>query len=209
MNLVERLQWRYATKKYDTSKKVSQHHIDYIKEAVQLTASSYGMQPYKILEITDPELREELRPMAWNQASITDASHLFIFCNKVAVKEEDIDAMMALRAKKNPDDEERIANYGKTVKRNLNVKSPEVMFHWTAKQAYMGLSTALSACAELQIDSTPMEGFDADPINEKLGLKEEGWNAAVLLAIGYRHEDDVAQHAEKVRKPVDVMFEEV
>jgi|SRR5690554_87901 len=209
MKLVNHLKWRYATKKYDTTKKVSQHHIDYIKEAVQLTASSYGMQPYKVLEITDPDLREELRPMAWNQAPITDASHLFIFCNKVAVKEEDIDAMMALRAKKNPDDEERIANYGKTLKRNLNVKSPEVMFHWTAKQAYMGLSTALSACAELQIDSTPMEGFDADPINEKLGLKEEGWNAAVLLAIGYRHEDDVAQHAEKVRKPVDVMFEEV
>ncbi len=209
MKLVKNLKWRYATKKYDTTKKVSQHHIDYIKEAVQLTASSYGMQPYKILEITNPELREELRPLAWNQAPITDASHLFIFCNKVTVDEDDIEAMMQLRVEKNPDDKERITNYGKTVKRNLSVKSPEVLFHWSAKQTYMALSTALSACAELQIDSTPMEGFDADPINEKLGLKEEGWNAAVLLAVGYRHEDDVAQHAEKVRKPMGVMFEEL
>ena len=209
MKLVKNLKWRYATKKYDTTKKVSQHHIDYIKEAVQLTASSYGMQPYKILEISDPELRKKLRPLAWNQAPITDASHVFIFCNKVAVNEADIDAMMDLRAKMNPADKERIANYGKTVRRNLGVKSPEVMFHWTAKQTYMALSTALSACAELQIDSTPMEGFDAEPINEKLGLKEEGWNAAVLLAVGHRHEDDVAQHAEKVRKSMGVMFEEL
>lgn len=209
MNLVESLQWRYATKKYDTSKKVSQHHIDYIKEAVQLTASSYGMQPYKILEITDPKLREELKPLAWNQAAITKASHLFIFCNKVEINGDDVDVMTQLRNEINPNDQERNENYGKSIKRNLSVKSPEVMFHWTAKQTYMALSTALSACAELQIDSTPMEGFDAEPINEKLGLAQNGWNTAVLLAVGYRHDEDKAQYTNKVRRPICMVFEEI
>jgi len=209
MNLVESLQWRYATKKYDTSKKVSQHHIDYIKEAVQLTASSYGMQPYKILEITDPKLREELKPLAWNQAAITEASHLFVFCNKIEINGDDVDVMTQLRNEINPNDQERNENYGNSIKRNLSVKTPEVMFHWTAKQTYMALSTALMACAELQIDSTPMEGFDAEPINKKLGLTANGWNTAALLAVGYRHEEDKAQHSKKARRPMGMIFEEL
>ncbi|MEN8958195.1 MAG: nitroreductase family protein, partial [Flavobacteriales bacterium] len=94
MQLIENLKWRYATKKMDASKKVSQQHIDYIKEAVQLSASSYGLQPYKILEIKNPQLREELRPFSWNQSQITDASHLFVFCNYNSVNENDVDELI-------------------------------------------------------------------------------------------------------------------
>ncbi len=207
MKLIENLKWRYATKKYDTSKKVSQQDIDYIKEAVQLSASSYGMQPFKVLDISDPKLREELKPLSWNQSQITDASHLFVFCNVVGVTNEDVDYMTKLKSEIKEVPVESIAGYGEFVKLKLEEKSEIEMFHWTAKQAYIALSTAMSACAELQIDCTPMEGFEPDAINEKLGLAEKGLNASVLLTIGYRHTDDAAQHSNKVRKPIDIIFE--
>lgn len=209
MQLIESLKWRYATKKYDTSKKVSQQDIDYIKEAVQLAASSYGLQPFKVLEIKAPELREELKPLSWNQPQITDASHLFVFCNKVEVTDEDVDDTMELRSKVNTRDIEKIARYGEFVKSKLKEKSEEEMFHWTAKQTYMALSNAIMACAALQIDCTPMEGFDPEAYNEILGLKEQGLNACALLAVGYRHSEDVAQNSKKVRKPMSTIFEKI
>ncbi len=209
MQLIKNLKWRYATKKFDPSKKVSQQNIDYIKEAVQLTASSYGLQPFKVLEIENPELRAELKPLCWNQSQITDASHLFVFCNKIVVTGEDVDSSMQLRSEVNDIPIEKISGYGDFVMGKLNEKSNVEMFHWTAKQAYMALSNAISACAELQIDCTPMEGFESGPVNEKLGLKEKGLNAAVLLAVGYRHAEDKAQNSKKVRKPISAMFEVV
>ncbi len=207
MQLVENLKWRYATKKYGASKKVSEKDINYIKEAVQLTASSYGLQPFKVLEIKDPALKEALKPLSWNQSQITDASHLFVFCNKIKVTDEDVDGMMQLRAKTNNIPIEKISSYGEFVKEKMKEKSDVEMFHWTAKQAYMALSIALIACAELQIDATPMEGFDAEDYNIKLGLKEKGLNASALLAVGYRYADNIAQNNKKVRKPISSLFE--
>lgn len=209
MQLVKNLKWRYATKKYDASKKVSEQDINYIKEAVQLTASSYGLQPFKVLEIKDPALKEALKPLSWNQSQITDASHLFVFCNHIEVTGEDVDEMMQLRAETNNIPIEKISGYGEFVKGKLNEKSKVEMIHWTAKQAYMALSSALIACAELQIDATPMEGFDSEDYNQKLALREKGLNASALLAVGYRHADDMAQNNKKVRKPITTIFEEV
>lgn len=98
MHFIENLQWRYATKKFDASKKVSQQHIYIIKEAVQLSASSYGLQPFRVLEINNPKLREELKPLSWNQSQITDASHLFVFCNAIEVTENDVDNLIELKS---------------------------------------------------------------------------------------------------------------
>ncbi|HLW29732.1 MAG TPA: NAD(P)H-dependent oxidoreductase [Brumimicrobium sp.] len=209
MQLLESLKWRYAVKKYDTSKKVTQQNIDYIKEAVRLAASSYGLQPYKILEIKSPALREKLKPLSWNQAQITEASHLFVFCNAIAVSDEDVEESIELRAKIKEIEIEKIAGYGDFVKGKLHEKSLEELFHWSAKQAYIGLATAMNACAELRIDTTPMEGFEAKDVNELLGLQEKGLNASVMLAIGYRHADDAAQKSKKFRKSLDTMFQEI
>jgi len=209
MHLIEDLQWRYATKKYDASKKVSQENIDRIKEAIQLSASSYGLQPYKVLEIKDPELREDLKPIAWNQSQITDASHLFVFCNYLNVSEENVAHMLQLNSEINGVDLEQLAGYGDFMNTKMKEKSESEMQNWTAKQTYIALGNALEACAELKIDSTPMEGFEADALNEKLGLKEQGLNAAVLLAVGYRHEEDATQHGKKVRKSIDTLFEAI
>ena len=209
MQLIENLKWRYATKKFDASKKVSQKHIDYIKEAIQLSASSYGLQPFKVLEIKNPTVREELKPLAWSQKQITDASHLFVFCNNTEVTESDVDDLMALKSKINNTPIENFAGYGDFVKGKLKEKSVIEMFHWTAKQSYIALSNALNACAELQLDCTPMEGFEADQINEKLGLAKKGLNACVLLAIGFRDNEDASQNSKKVRKSIDTIFENI
>lgn len=209
MQLLQNLKCRYATKKMDASKKVSQKNIDYIKEAVQLSASSYGLQPYKILEINKPKLREELKPLSWNQSQITDASHLFVFCNYKMVTEKDVDDLILLKSETNDIPIDKISDYGDFIKRKLRVKSETEMFHWTAKQTYIALSNAMNACAELQIDCTPMEGFESDEYNQKLGLTEQGLNACVVLAIGYRDNEDASQNSKKVRKPIDTIFENI
>lgn len=209
MKFVDNLQWRYATKKYDSTKKVPEEKIEYIKKAIQLSASSYGQQPYQVIEIKDPELRKRLKPVSWNQNQITDASHLFVFANKVLVTEGDVDNSIQLRADVNKIPIDKIAGYGEFVKGKLQEKSKEEMFHWTAKQAYIGLANALSACAELKVDSTPIEGFEPEAYNEILGLTEKGLNASVLLAVGYRHDEDVAQHNKKARKSVESIFQAV
>ena len=209
MQLIENLKWRYATKKMDASKKVSEQDIDYIKEAVQLSASSYGLQPYKILEIESPLLREELKPLSWNQSQITDASHLFVFCNYNTADEHDVDDLIHLKSKTSGAPIDKIYGYGDFVKGKLKQKSETEMFHWTAKQTYIALSNAMNACAELQIDCTPMEGFESKDYNQKLGLTEKGLNACVLLAIGYRDNEDASQNSKKVRKPINTIFEKI
>ena len=208
MQLIESLKWRYATKKMDATKKVSEQDIDCIKEAVQLSASSYGLQPYTVLDIRDSELRKEIHPMCWNQSQITDASHIFIFCNYNKVDEQDVDSLIRLTSETNEVPIEKISGYGDFVKGKLKEKSEIEMFHWSAKQAYIALGNALTACAELNIDSTPMEGFEPEEVNKLLGLNDKGLNACVILAIGYRSLDDKTQYSKKVRKPINTMFEE-
>lgn len=173
MQLLENLKWRYAVKKYDTSKKVTQQNVEYIKEAVQLAASSYGLQPYKVLEIKNPALREKLKPLSWNQAQITEASHLFIFCNTIAVTDLDVEDSIRLRANIKEIEFEKLAGYGDFVKGKILEKSKEELFHWSAKQAYIGLANAMIACAELKIDSSPIEGFEPAEVNDLLGLEQK------------------------------------
>ena len=193
----------------DASKKVSEQDINYIKESVRLSASSYGLQPYKVLEIESAQLKEELKPISWNQSQITDASHLFVFCNFLQVDEQDVDDLISLKSEINTLPIDKISGYGDFVKGKLKEKSEIEMFHWTAKQTYIALSNAMNACAELQIDCTPMEGFENDAYNKKLGLTEKGLNACLLLAIGYRANEDVAQNSKKVRKQINTIFEKI
>lgn len=209
MKYIESLNWRYATKRYDTMKKVSEEDIAKIKEAIQLAASSYGLQPYKILDIRDEKLREELKPLSWNQPQITEASHLFLFCNKLEVTTDDVDEFLEMTANERGQSVEDLKEYGDIIKSTLSNFTPDVMQTWTARQTYIALGNGLSAAAQLHVDSSPMEGFDNEAYNEKLGLKEQGYSACVLFAVGYRSDEDELQHAAKVRKPIDTLFEQL
>jgi len=207
MLLIENLKWRYATKKYDHSKKVSEIDLSKIKEAIQLSASSYGLQLFQVLDIVSPQIREKLKPASWGQDQITEASHLFVFCNYSDVKDENIDEYINLKANTQGLDLNSLQGYGDFVKGKMNEKSIEQKQIWTAKQTYIALSSALAACSELKIDSTPMEGFEPDTYEEILGLKEKGLKASIILAIGFRSDEDLSQHGKKVRKSMDSIFE--
>ncbi len=207
MELIEGLKWRYATKKFDPTKKVNAEDLEKLKEAIQLSASSYGLQLYKILIIEAEALREQLKPAAWNQPQITDASHLLVFCNETAVTEENIQEFIDLKAEKLGMEAKELKGYGDFIYSKWKDQSPEAQSNWTAKQTYIALGNLLAACGEMKIDACPMEGFEPAKVNEILGLEEQGLNAAVLCTIGYRSEEDETKDAPKVRKSLDTLFE--
>lgn len=207
MKLIEGLTWRYATKKFDPAQTVGEAELSLIREAVRLTASSYGFQPYKVLEITSPELRQRLQPASWGQAQVVDASHLFVFCSYDQFTDEMVDTYLSRKGAVQGLSAEKLKGYGKFMKGKMAEKSEEEMRHWTAKQAYIALGNLLAACGELKVDACPIEGFEPDKYDEILGLSQQGLRATVVAAVGYRSEADPAQHAPKVRLPVAALFE--
>ena len=209
MSLVENLQWRYATKKFDASKKIAAADLDTIKQAISLTATSYGLESYKVLVVENTEIREKLVPASWGQTQVADASHLLVFCNFNEVTPEHIDALVKLKSDTQEIPVENLAGYGDFMKKTIGGMPEDVVKGWTARQTYIALGNAMAACAELKIDSCPMEGFDGKQYNEILGLDAKGMNAAVVLPIGYRSGEDQTQHGKKIRKPISELFEVV
>jgi nitroreductase len=146
---------------------------------------------------------------SYGQAQVTDASHLLVFCNFKKVTPENVDSYLQLKADTQGMDVENLKGYGDFMKSTIGSFPAEATENWTSKQTYIALANAMTACAELKIDSCPMEGFDAAKYNELLGLTEKGLNAALVLPIGYRSEEDKSQHGKKVRKPLAELFEVV
>lgn len=206
MKLLEHLQWRFATKKFDPTKKVSSNDLEKIKQAIQLSVSSYGLQLYKVLIIENPEIRKKLKPVSWNQSQITDASHLIVFCNYTDASSDAIDDFIKHTAKIRNQDLERLNGYGDFIKSKLAEKSDADKASWLKSQTYLALGNLINACAELKIDACPMEGFEPEAYNQILGLDEQGLNAAVIAPIGYRHKDDHTIGLTKVRKPIKELF---
>jgi len=206
MKTIENLEWRYATKVFDNTKKVSHEDIQQLKKAVQLSVSSFGLQLYKVLIIEDQLLKEKLKPASWNQNQITDASHLFVFCNYSNVTPTDVDAFIQNISTTRNLPMDRLEGYRKSIKDSIANKSETELKSWLEKQAYLALGNLLMACAELKIDACPMEGFIPDMYNEILNLKEEGLNACLIAPIGYRSTEDKSQFLEKVRKSEKDLF---
>lgn len=204
---IKKLQWRYATKKFDPNKKLEKEKLDALKQAIQLSASSYGLQPYKVFVIEDQELREKLRPAAWNQSQITDASQLIVFANDIEFGDAQINAYITNVAETRGMNRDDLAGYGDFMKSKITPLTADIKSAWTARQAYIALGNLLSAAAHLEIDACPMEGFEPAQFDEILGLKEKGLSAAVIATVGYRSEEDETQHYAKVRKSEEELFE--
>ena len=209
MELIKNLGWRYATKKFDTSKKVRYDDLQKIMEAIRLSASSYGLQAYKVLVVEDLYIRKKLRAAAWDQPQITDSSFLFVFCNYDSVNNQVVDDYMNLIAETKGIDVQMLEEFKQMINGSLNHRSEEQLRNWTSKQTYIALANLLSATAELKIDACPMEGFDPKQFDEILGLKEKGLTVSVIAAVGYRSEDDITQYSAKVRKPINMLFEAI
>ena len=202
MSLIENLQWRYATKKMDPTKAVTQEKVEQILEAIRLTASSSGLQPYEVLVITNKAIREKIKAIAWDQTQIVDSSYLLVFAAW--------DTYTADRINQSFDMTEKIRNFkseaGDIYRQKLlsgyTSRDAETNYTHAAKQAYIGLGTALIAAAYEQVDSTPMEGFDPVALDEILNLKEKGLRSVVMLPLGYRKADeDWLINLKKVRRP--------
>ncbi|BDC98721.1 NAD(P)H-dependent oxidoreductase [Persicobacter psychrovividus] len=205
--MLESLRWRYATKKFDASKKISGEDLEYLKESIRLSPSSYGLQLFKVLIIEDEDLRKKLRPAAWDQSQITDASHLFVFCNYIKVEDEHIDEYVQLKADALGIDFSELSGYGDFVKGVLKEKDPKEVTAWTARQPYIALGNLLTACATQKIDACPMEGFEPEKFSEILGLEAANLQPVVLATVGYRSAEDQTKDQPKVRKPADRIFE--
>jgi nitroreductase len=207
MAYIENLKWRYATKKFDSSKKISTENLGKLKEAIQLSVSSYGLQLYKVLIVENAALREKLKPASWGQDQITEASHLVVFCNYTDIKDKHVDDFLNMTAKSQNMEVKNLSGYGDFIKGKIKEMNTTESFNWTSRQTYLALGNLISACAELKIDSCPMEGFEPEKYNEILGLSKQGLNAAVIATIGYRSNEDHTKNRPKVRKSCNELFE--
>ena len=201
MTLIEKLQWRYATKKMDPTKIVSSEKVDQILEAVRLTASSSGLQPYEVFVITNKDIRQKIREVANNQSQITDCSHLLVFAAWDNYTAERINAAFDMTETIRNFKSESGTAYRQMLLNTYPARDAEVNFTHAAKQAYIGLGTALIAAADQQVDCTPMEGFNPPAVDEVLDLHAKGLRSVVMLPLGYRKADeDWLMNLKKVRR---------
>lgn len=209
MKIVDGLKWRYAVKKFDPTKKLTTEQINYVKEAINFIPSSYGLQPYKVLEITDPQIRTKLKEAAYGQTQLTDAAHVFVFASFTDYNPAKVEEFVNLTAQINPMPKENSDGFKNYLNSMIAGMSNEQLAIWTAKQVYIALGSMIAAASEIEIDSAAMEGFDKAKFDEILGLKEKGLASAVIGAIGYRSPEDQNQFLKKVRKPMDQLFETI
>ena len=205
MELLDKLNWRYAAKAMN-GEKVSEDKIERILEAARLAPTSSGLQPFEIFVIKNQEVKEKIKPVAWNQSVVTDCSHLFVFAAWDTYTAERINYMFDLTNKIRGFENEGWENYRQMLLSTYPQKDAEENFNHAAKQAYIAFTEALTAAAFEGVDATPMEGFDADAVDQILGLREKGLRSAVLLPVGYRKEnEDWLVDLVKVRKPMEDM----
>lgn len=204
--IIENLEWRYATKKFNAEKKIAKADLEILKQAVRLSASSYGLQPYHVILVENEALRTKVKAAAYNQSQITEASDLLIFATITDVGPKEVNDYIQNMASVRAIPTTSLKGFEDMMNNVVTGLTSEAKQNWTAKQTYIALGTLLSAAADLKIDATPMEGFNAEAVNEILNLKEKGLSATLIVTLGYRHEDDAAQHLKKVRKPNEELF---
>lgn len=201
--------WRYATKRFDPSKKISDEHLELILEAVRLTPTSYGLQPFKVLIIRSTNLREQLKSAGFNQPQFTDASHLLAFAHYDPFSDELIDRFVQLNKEIRNTDPDKINAYAQFLKSLFGAWSPAQKSQWADKQMYLALGNALQAAAELKVDSCALEGFDVQQANEILGVASQQLKVTAFLALGHRSAEDATQFLDKVRVPIEALIEEL
>ncbi len=206
MDIIDALNWRYATKRM-TGEKLPQEKVEKILEALRLSASSMGIQPYTVLVIENPELRKQLKAVAYNQPQIVESSHLLVFAAWTDLTEKHVDKYIDNIAKIRNETKESLSGFKEMMMGTVNSLTPEQKHNWAARQTYIALGTALSAAALEQVDSTPMEGFIPEEFDKILNLKEKGLKSVALMALGYRDVvNDTLAKKKKVRRCKEELF---
>lgn len=208
--LIEKLNWRYATKKMDPSKTVSEDKVERILEAARLAPTSSGLQPFEVIVVTNPEVRAKIQEIAWNQAQVTEGSHLLVFAAWDNYTADRINMMFDLVNEERGFTNEGWENYRQMLLNTYVPRDAETNYQHAARQAYIAFGIALAAAAFEGVDSTPMEGFDADKLDEILGLRAKGLRSVTILPLGYRDAaNDWLASLKKVRRPRDQFVTEV
>ena len=208
--LLEQLQWRYATKKMDSTKVVSQDKVERIIEAARLAPTSSGLQPFELLVISNAEIRTRIRAVANDQSQITDCSHLLVFAAWDNYTPERINHMFVLNVSMRGGTNEGWENYRKMLLKNYPTRNPQVNFEHAARQAYIALGFSLIAAAAEEVDSTPMEGFEPAAVDAILNLSAKGLRSVAILPLGYRlSAEDWLEKLVKVRRPTAEFVTEV
>lgn len=202
MSIIKDLQWRYAVKRM-TGAKVSEEKIQELLEAIRWSASGFGLQPYQVLVVEDPSLREKIQGVAYGQPQVVESSHLLIFAAWNEITAEKIQHFIQLVAKTRNAPLEALSDYHNAISGALLSRPVEQQVAWADKQAYLAMGTALVAAAELRLDTTPMEGFNPKALDELLNLSEKGLHSVLMLAVGQRDEAaDYMTGMAKVRYPM-------
>ncbi len=200
--LQQKLAWRYATKKMNPNKSVPQDKVERILEAARLAPTSSGLQPYEIIMVSSASMREQIKPIAFNQSQITDCSHLLVFAAWDTYTAERINMMFDLTNAQRGGTNEGWENYRQMLLASYPARNAQTNFEHAARQAYIGLGAALIAAAFEEVDSTPMEGFDPSALDQLLALDQRGLRSVAIMPLGYRDEDaDWLVHLKKVRRP--------
>lgn len=206
MHLLEQLNWRYATKSFDPTKKLSAAQWADVSEALHLSPSSYGLQPYKFVVVENADLRAKLLPHSYNQAQVTDASHLIVLCRLATINAAYVEKFVALIARTRGVDLSSLTDYKTMMLGFVTGLNEEQKAVWMEKQVYLALGNLLTSCAVLGIDATPMEGFIPAKYDEILNLPAKDLRATVICAVGMRSDKDTYAQAKKVRFPTEDLF---
>jgi len=202
MNIIDSLKWRYAVKKFDTNKNLSEIQIETLKEAFNLTATSYGLQPLKLVIIKNKKIQEKLVPFSWNQQQILQASHLLVICVKDNYTTKEVENYFNLVQKIRNTPDEVINPFKKFLTAEIAKKTQEELYVLNKNQAYIALGNLLTVCALQEIDSCPMEGFTPDKYDEILDLTKNNLKSVLVLPVGFRASDDYMKDLTKVRKNI-------
>ena len=206
MELLESLEWRYASKRMN-GERVPEEKVQNILEAIRLAPSSMGLQPYTVLVIEDEELKKQIRPIAWNQPQIEESSHLLVFAAWENITAQQIEEYIRHTAEVRNMPVEALNDFKEILLKMAKDRTQEENFNWSARQAYIAFGTALVAAATEKVDATPMEGFDSNKLDELLNLKEKGLKSVTLLPLGYRDaENDWLASLPKVRREKEKLF---
>lgn len=209
MNTIKQLQWRYATKKFDNTKKLSQNKLNILKQAFNLTATSFGLQTINLIVIENKELRASLVEHSYNQNQVLDASHLFVICIQNNIQDIDVNNYYKNIKNIRNTPESILEPYRKNLVQMMSNMSIKQRQQWSKNQAYIALGNLMTICAMEGIDSCPMEGFVSKKYDSILKLKGLGLKSVLLLPVGYRADGDIFSTFKKVRKPLNETIIEI
>lgn len=209
MDTIDSLKWRYAVKKFDAEKQLSEEQINTLKEAFNLTATSYGLQPLKLVIVKNKEIQQQLLPHSWNQQQVIQVSHLLVICTKDNFTSEEVNSYFNLVQSIRQTPDKIVAPFKEFLTAEIEKKTQEELFTWNKNQAYIALGNLLTVCALEKIDSCPMEGFTPEKYDEILNLKAQNLKSVLVLPVGFRANDDYMKDQQKVRKQTQEIVLEI